>query len=337
MSKEDPVSAPEVVQAVILAPQTTLRSARTVVLPSPIVAAGEKAARRFVEFLTANIPNRNTRRAYAHALARFFDWCDGKGISLERLDAVAVAAYVEQLQGELSIPSVKQHLAAIRRLCDYLATGGVLPFNPAAAVRGPKHVSREGKTPVLSGEEARRLLESIKPKGAVALRDRALIGVMLYSFARVGAIVRMKVRDYASVGRRVTFRFREKGGRYAKVPGHHRAVEYVDAYLAEAGIAEDLAGPLFRAAWKKTGRLTQEPLSRGAVLRIIKRRARRAGLGADICNHSCRATGITAYLSNGGQLETAQRIAGHADPRTTRLYDRRGTDLNQDEIEKIRF
>jgi integrase/recombinase XerD len=305
------------------------------IVPALIARAGERASSRFLEFFTAAIRNRNTRRAYAHAAARFCSWCEERGIPLERLEPIVVAAYVEGLQGELAPPSVKQHLAALRMLLDYLVVGQVLPFNPAAAVRGPKYVVKVGKTPVLTADEARALFDSIDTSTVVGLRDRALLGVMTYSFARVGAAVRLQVRDYYSQGRRAWFRLHEKGGKFHQVPAHHNAAAYVDAYLEAAGISGEARTPLFRSAYKKTGRLTDRGLTEGAALQIVKRRALAAGLPTEICNHTFRATGITEFLRNGGELTTAQRIAGHESPRTTSLYDRTDDLVTQDEIERI--
>lgn len=304
-------------------------------LPAVIAAAGAKASRRFLEFFTANIRNRNTRRAYAMAVSRFMKWCDAKRVSLDRIEPMIVAGYIEQLQAVASPPTVKQHLAAIRMLFNYLVVGQVLPFNPAAPVRGPKHVVKIGKTPVLSPEEARALLDSIDTGHVVGLRDRALIAVMTYSFARIGAVVNMKVKDYYAQGRRVWFRLHEKGGKFHQVPAHHKAIEYVDAYLAAAGIVSEPNGPLFRTSYKKTRTLTDRPLTTDGALRVIKRRARAAGLPKEICCHTFRATGITAFLANGGELTKAQKIAGHESSRTTSLYDRTKEELSLDEIERI--
>ena len=165
-------------------------------LPAIVRAQGERASRRFIEFFTASIRNRNTRMAYARAVKQFFDWCEEHRLELHEIEAVTVAAYIEQLGNQASKPTVKQHLAAIRQLFDYLTTGGILEVNPAASVRGPKYVVKRGKTPVLSAEEARKLLDSIESNTLIGLRDRALIGTMVYSFARVGATVTMKVGDY---------------------------------------------------------------------------------------------------------------------------------------------
>jgi integrase/recombinase XerD len=146
-------------------------------LPVQIAAAGDQAARRFIEFFTANIRNPNTRTAYLRAVSDFFGWTEGVGLhQLDTLEPVHVAAYVEQLGKTHSAPSVKQHLAAVRMLFDWLVVGQVVRRNPASVVRGPRYVVKRGKTPVLSPEEARQLFDSIPVDTVVGLRDRALIG-----------------------------------------------------------------------------------------------------------------------------------------------------------------
>ena len=146
------------------------------------------AHKRTLEFFTANIRNKNTRRAYAHAIGEFAAWCEARGlVDLGAIEPVQVAAYVEQLQARLGPPSVKLQLAALRVLFDWLVVGQILPFNPASSVRGPRHSVRKGKTPVLAAEEARALLDAIDVSTSIGLRDRALIGLMVYTFARAGA------------------------------------------------------------------------------------------------------------------------------------------------------
>jgi len=165
-----------------------------VVVPTVIQDAGPDAIRRFVEFFTANIRNPNTRAAYMRAVRRFCGWAKQHKVSLAQMQPVLVAAYVEELQREYSDLSVKQHLAAIRMLFDYLVTGGVLQVNPAAAVKGPKVVIRKGKTPILSATEARLLLDSIDTSTIVGLRDRAIIALMVHTFARIGAALKRHAR-----------------------------------------------------------------------------------------------------------------------------------------------
>ena len=214
-------------------------------------------------------------------------------------------------------------------------TNGVgTPVNPAAAVRGPKHVVTKGATPVLSPAEARKLLESIDTGTLAGLRDRALLSVMLYSFARVSAVLGMRRQDYFGQGSRGWLRLHEKGGKRHDVPAHHRAAAALDAYV-EAGRLEKPKVALFQTVDPSARRLTGRALDRRLVLAMIKRRAAAAGLPPSTCCHTFRATGITAYLSNGGTLERAQQIAGHASPKTTKLYDRTGDTVTVEEIERI--
>jgi site-specific recombinase XerD len=303
-------------------------------IPALFAIAGDQSRRRFIEFFTANIRNPNTRAAYHRAVCRFADWCEKHALTLERLGPVLIAAYVEELVTELDVPSVKQHLAAIRMLFDYLVVGQVVPMNPAAAVRGPRHVVKRGKTPVLAPDQARTLLDSINVGTIGGLRDRAIIGAMVFSFARVSALTGMNVEDYYPDGKRWWIRLHEKGGKFHEVPAHHNAEAYLDAYVAAARIAEERKAPLFRSLNRRR-QLTERRITRRAVLAMIKRRAVAAGIPDRICCHTFRATGITAYLLNGGTLEHAQRIAAHESPRTTKLYDRTSDDITLDEIERI--
>ncbi len=219
-------------------------------------------------------------------------------------------------------------------LFDWLVVGQVMKVNPASSVRGPTHVVKRGKTPVLSAEDARRLFDSIDIGSIAGLRDRALIAAMVYSFARIGAVVAMRIEDYYPEGRRCWLRLHEKGGKLHQVPVHHKAEEYVDAYIKAADIASEKGQALFRTI-NRRGRLTSRRMTRNDALRMIKRRARAAGLPPSTCCHTFRATGITAYLSNGGTIENAQAIAAHESPRTTKLYDRTSDEITLDEIEKI--
>jgi integrase/recombinase XerD len=292
------------------------------------------AGRRFWEFFTAHIRNRNTRKAYFVAAAQFSDWCEARKLSMHEVQPIQVAAYVEALMETRSKPTVKQHLAAIRMLFDWLVTGQVIPVNPAHAVRGPRHSVKKGKTSVLSAEEMRARLDSIKTETLIGLRDRALIGLMGYTFARVWAAVQMKVEDYYIQNRRGWVRLHEKGGKVNELPCHHNLEEYLDAWLAVSGLASEPTAPLFPTL--KHGKLTgRTPIPQQNVYAMIQRRAEGAGIATKISCHSFRATGITVYLQNGGKLEVAQQMAGHESARTTGLYDRRNDAVALDEIERV--
>jgi integrase/recombinase XerD len=212
--------------------------------------------------------------------------------------------------------------------------GQVMRMNPAASVRGPRHVVKKGKTVVLTVEQAQELFASIDPSTLIGLRDRALIGVMIYSFARVSAVVNMNVEDYWQNGKRWWLRVLEKGGKHHDLPAHHNAEAYLDDYIEAAGIADDRKGPIFRTICKNR-LLSRNAMTRNDALRMIKRRVGAAGLPPEVCCHTFRATGITVYMRNGGKLERAQEMAGHADPRTTGLYNRVDDEISLDEVERI--
>ncbi|AMM18779.1 integrase (plasmid) [Burkholderia sp. PAMC 28687] len=310
----------------------------SVAVPALVTHAGERAGIRFLEFFAAAIRNPNTRRAYAYAVGDFMAWCAQAGVtSITAVQPLHVAAWIELQTQTLSAPSVKQHLAAVRHLFDWLVTGQVLPHNPASSVRGPSHSTRKGKTTVLNATEARQLLDSIDVSTPIGLRDRALIALMVFSFARVGAALAMRVEDVYMQNRRLWVRLREKGGKRHEMPCHHTLEAYLHVYLEGTDIAADLEGPLFRTVRRGTSHLSDTPLPQANAYAMVRRRAIAAGIGTKIGNHTFRATGITAYLKSGGTLENAAIMANHASTRTTQLYDRRSDDITFDEVERIRL
>ena len=210
-----------------------------------------------------------------------------------------------------------------------------MAHNPASAVRGPTYVVHKGKTPVLLGEEARVLLDSITTDSLVGLRDRALIALLVYTFARVSAAVQMNGEDVYTQGKRLWVRLHEKGGKEHTLPCHHELEDHLDAYRDAIGMGHEKGTPLFRSAMRRTGRLTDTRLHRIDAFRMVKRRARAAGILSPIGCHTFRATGITQYLLHGGTLEHAQHMAAHESSRTTGLYDRRKDEITLDEVERI--
>ncbi|EKS72085.1 integrase/recombinase XerD [Burkholderia sp. SJ98] len=246
-----------------------------------------------------------------------------------------VAAWIELQTQTLSAPTVKLRLAAIRHLFDWLVTGQIVPHNPAASVRGPSHTAKKGKTPVLDASEARQLLDSIDVSTPIGLRDRALIALMVFSFARVGAALAMRVDDVYVQQRRLWVRLREKGGKAHAMPCHHTLEAYLHDYLDQTGLRDEPKGPLFRTITRGTGQLSKTPLPQANAYAMVRRRAVAAGIDTPIGNHTFRATGITTYLKNGGTLENAAVMANHASTRTTQFYDRRCDDISLDEVERI--
>ncbi len=321
----------------------------TLAIPVQIQSTGSAAAERFVEFFIATIRNPHTRRAYHRAVMRFFSWCDQVGLeTLVGLRPLHVATYIEGLGQSHERASVKLHLAALRRLLDWLVTGGFLDINPATSVKGPSLVMARGKTPVLAAEEVRHLLDSIpltqidkstslavpSPAG---LRDRALIALMTFTFARIGAALALKVEDITRRNHRLWVRLLEKGGKVHDVPCHHTLDAYLTEYLEVTGLNASPKRALFPSIERKTMGLSDRPLADGNARVMINRRAKAAGIEARINNHTFRASGITAYLENGGVLEKAATMAAHASTRTTQLYDRRDDQLTLDEFEKIQI
>ncbi|WP_250532727.1 tyrosine-type recombinase/integrase [Caballeronia sp. AZ10_KS36] len=304
--------------------------------PALVIAAGERAGIRFLEFFASAIRNPHTRRAYARAAGDFLTWCAGAGVtSITAVQPLHVAAWMELQTQTHSAPTVKQRLAAIRHLFDWLVVGQIVPYNPAASVHGPSHTAKQGKTPVLEASEARQVLDSIDVSKPIGLRDRALIALMVFSFARVGAALAMRVEDVYVQQRRLWVRLREKGGKAHAMACHHTLEAYLHAYLDGTGISAELKEPLFRTFRRGTGQLSTTPLPKANAYAMVRRRALAAGIGTVIGNHTFRATGITAYLENGGTLENAATMANHASTRITQLYYRRHDEISLDEVERI--
>jgi integrase/recombinase XerD len=304
--------------------------------PALIIAAGKAAAFAYAEFFGAEIESPHTYRAYRAAVDRFLTWCSDRGVALQQVSPVVVGEYIrKQLVG--SKPTKKLHLSALRHFFDQLVLRHVIMLNPAASVRAPKYSVVEGKTPALSVEQARRVLAAIDTSYVVGLRDRAIIAILIYTAARVGAVAKLRLQDYSPNGNQWWFRFDEKGGKARTIPARYDLQTYVEAYIAAAGIVKDPdEAPLFRSAVRKTKVLTALAMSANDIYRMVKRRLRDAGLPArQLSCHSFRATTITDLLTQGVPLEDVQYLAGHADPRTTRLYDRRQKQVTRNIVERI--
>jgi site-specific recombinase XerD len=316
-------------------------------VPAIIHDAGGKASEHFLEFFAATIRNKNTRAAYLQAAAQFFAWCEQYQLQLSTIRPLHVSAYIEAKP--LTAPSIKQHLAALRGLFNWLVIKQVVPENPALHVKGPRFSRQVGITPIMEAEQMRLLLDSIRITRRIkvpakhggghkevpdikGLRDRAAIAIMAYTFARVSAVARLERRDYRLEGKRARLRLLEKGNKEKLVWLHREAEEFLDAYLAATGIG-DAEATLFPAL-DKAHNMTGQAITRRDMLRMVKERCQAAGLSEAFCNHTFRGTGITVFLHNGGALEAAQDMANHSDPRTTKLYDRRKDLATLSEIER---
>ena len=312
-------------------------------LPALIAAAGPAAEFVWHEFFTAGIRNPHTRRAYAHAVKRFLAWADGQGCELARLTPGMLGSYLDSLPG--TIPTKKQHLAALRGFFDALVLRHVVFLNPASSVRAERYTVVEGKTPEIAIEHARTLLRSIRVSydteagqvpNVVGLRDRAVIGILIYTAARIGAVASLKGGNLTHDGSQWSLRFAEKGGKSREIPLRHDLQGMVLAYLEAASLlAAGKDAPLFPSAIGRTKQLSAQPATAGDLGRMVKRRMKDAGLPERLSPHSFRVTTITDLLNQGVPLEDVQHLAGHSDARTTRLYDRRQKVVTRNVVERI--
>lgn len=248
-------------------------------LPDIIRRAGPEAERLTLGFLNG-IRNANTRAAYEVAVLRFTEWCEDRELALNDITPFVVRAYTKQMQHEYAAGTVKQHLAAVRLLFDHLVAGGVLPMNPAAAVRPPQQGPRkQSRTPPLRPEEARALLESIPESDGSALRDRALLAVLACTGARASSVAAMVVQDYLRDGGHKRLRLRERGDALRDLPVDQTAERCVDAYLGALGIAGEPQSPLWRTMTKERA-FSDRRMSRVDVFRMVRRRMIDAGQGS---------------------------------------------------------
>jgi site-specific recombinase XerD len=298
--------------------------------PAIVKAAGKNAEFAWEEFFQAEIANVHTRKNYMHAVRQFLAWAGGRGLELARVAPGDVGEYLQGL--ELAVPTKKLHLAALRRFFDRLVNRHACVINPAATVKAERYAVVEGKTPEIGVAQARGLLKSIDVSNPVGLRDRAVLAVLVYTAARVGAVAKLTVKNLVHDGSQYSLRFSEKGGKSREIPVRHDLELLLLAYIQAAGIAE---GPLFRTANRKTRTLTNKVMTGIDVCRMMKRRLKAAGLPGHFSPHSFRVATVTDLLEQNVPLEDVQYLAGHADPRTTRIYDRRRRKVTRNIVERI--
>lgn len=304
------------------------------ILPALVASAGAAAQFAWEEFIYGKIRNKHTRDAYERAIRRFLKHCDSLGKELATVSPRDVGVY---LDGLAYAPATKKlHLSALRHFFDTLVTRHVVVLNPAASVRGERLQVVEGKTPEITVEQARKLMQSIDTSNVVGLRDQAIIAVLIYTAARVGAVSKLRCCDFYDIGDQFCLRFNEKGGKSREIPVRHDLQAFIREYLSAGGLNDaDTSSPLFRTTIRRTKRLTGNRMTAGDMGRMVKRRLRQAGLPLRLSPHSFRVTTITDLLSQGVPLEDVQNLAGHADPRTTRLYDRRQRKVTRNIVERI--
>ena len=317
-------------QVPLISPTATLSET----FPAILRRAGTNACFAADEFFSAQVSNPHTRRAYARAVGRFLAWCDAQGIELRQVTPGLAGRFIEEQPGE--VVTKNQALAALRRFFDVLVTRHAVDLNPFGSVRGRKHAVIDGKTPEITIAQARALLASLDLSHVVGLRDRAVLGTLTYTGARVGAVARLRLQDLRDHGEHRSLRFAEKGGKEREIPVRHDLDGWLSAYLDTAGIADDpKAAPLFRAALYRTGTLQAAGLGPYTIRFILKRRLKDAGLPEIISPHSFRVMVVTDLLSQNVPMEDVQYLAGHSNPRTTQIYDRRKRRVTRNIVERI--
>jgi integrase/recombinase XerD len=315
----------------------TIRAPLTVVmpaLPSLVAEAGERAGFAWDEFFSGQLRNRHTRTAYLHAVRRFFAWVQPRAGGLRDITPGMIGEYFDQHAG--SLPTKKLHLAALRAFFDVLVNRHVIILNPAATVRGERYQAVEGKTPEITPDQARILLKSFGGLSPVQRRDRAIIATLIYTAARAGAVASLKLKDFVWDGTQYKLRFLEKGGKSRLIPVRHNLQLDLLAYLEclnwNAKASDE---PFFRSVAGRTGQLTSQPIRNVDICRMVKRRLRDVDLPSHLSPHSFRVATVTDLLTQQVPLEDVQYLAGHSDPRTTRLYDRRQQQVTRNTVDRI--
>jgi integrase/recombinase XerD len=302
--------------------------------PALVAEAGNNARFAWEEFLYGSISNLHTRRAYSKALQNLFNEADSAGLSIQQITPKFIRAHLERML--TSTPTKKLRLSAIRHFFDLAVTRHVLPLNPALSVRGEKYSASEGRTPEISVAQARKLLGACKEDTTIGLRDKVIISTFIYTAARVGAVARLTVGDFVSNGEQWHLKFREKGGKAREIPVRHDLEQLIKQYLDAAaltGVKKET--PLFLSTTGKTQLLTTLAMCPDDIRRMLKRRLKEAGLPTVFSPHSFRVCTLTDLLKQDVPREDVQYLAGHADARTTNLYDRRNKRITRNIVERI--
>ena len=303
-------------------------------MPTLVVQAGGNARFAWDELFSAEIRNPHTRRAYSHAVRQFLAWCETHQLELQKITPGWVGNYYDQLSA--AIPTKKQHLSALRCFFDRLVLRHAVALNPAASVRGERYRLAEGKTPEITVEQERLLLGSIRVEDIAGLRDRAIVATLIYTAARIGAVAGLKIGSFARDGNQSILRFLEKGGKEREIPVRENLNRFLSDYVHAAGIRDAPCDrPLFRRLTRKLKTVKPQAMTADDMGRMIKRRMAEIGLPTRLSPHSFRVGTITDLLAQGVPLEEVQHLVGHADPRTTRLYDRRQKKVMRSVVDRI--
>ncbi len=304
-------------------------------VPMIIQASGDSAKFAWEEFFYGRIRSDHTRRAYFRAVHCFLYWCDSQQVQLCHIAPAHVGLYLSRL--DVAIASKKQVLAGLRHFFDGMVTRHAIPLNPALSVRTERYSVIEGKTPEITVKQARTLLQSIDTSTNIGLRDKSIIAILIYTAARIGAVSKLRMKDLYDSGDQYCLHFLDKGGKSREIPVRHDLQRLLFEYLESSGSENSKSDdrPLFVTSIRRTKKNTLLSMTANDIGRMIKRRLKNAGLPVRLSPHSFRVATITDLLSQGVPLEDVQNLAGHADPRTTRLYDRRKKSVTRNIVERI--
>lgn len=319
-----------------VAPLAALRSLAVIENPrslAVIESAGAGAILAAEEFFLAGLRNPHTRRAYSRHVIGFLEWCDERGTPLAAVRPGDANAWFETLN---SVATQRMALAALRRFFSRLVNRHAVLLNPFDSVQAPRlDQRRQGKAALITPEQVRQLLASIDLSRPVGLRDRALIGTLAGTGARVGAIAALRVRDLRDHGDHRDLRIREKRGLEREIPVRHDLDGWLRAYLRVVEDGGDDDGPLFRPLALRTPGFAPRPMMPGTIRVMLKRRLRDADLPSIISPHSFRAMVVTDLLEQGVKIEDVQYLVGHRRSSTTQIYDRRMRAVSRNTVERI--
>lgn len=336
-------------------------SGRELIPPLAILRMGRPAAHAIEDLLIRRLKTWNTRRAYAYGLQKFCLWCERNSVStLAEVRREDVAEYVESLipvstpaevpsedvakylqslipkkPRRLSLTTVKSRLSAIRAVYRCLIEHGIVQSDPTSSVRLPQTKPRQRT--FVARSEVKQLLAEIDTDTVVGLRDRAIVGLLFFSFARISAVLSMRVKDVRFAGDRCRVRLFGRAGKSYEVPCKRELGRYLREYISRTGIEKDWEGPLFRVRVPNTERLSNEPLKTSDAYAMIQRHRKSARIRVRVNSRMLRATGLSIFLNNGGSTETAAELADCASTRSLQIYSERRRKRIEEEIEKVRI
>ena len=269
------------------------------------------------------------------AVRLFLAWAEGQGVELAAITPGMVGQYLVGLGG--SPAKRNQHLAALRGFFDRLVNRHVCILNPAASVKGVKDQVVEGKTPEIAHRAGP---DAAGGRSIPAMSSACGTGRSWPRWpippAGPGRWRSSAWAISSTTGQQYVLRFQEKGGKSREIPVRHDLEGFILAYVEAAGIAgEAKDSPLFRASNGRSRKLAAKPLGTERICELVKRRLKDAGLPSRLSPHSFRVTAITSLLEQGVPMEDVQYLAGHAEPRTTTLYDRRKKKVTRNIVERI--